>query len=151
MYDTCSRCEKYIWHVEYKHILQPPKYLIIIDDYLFTKQMMILLLMNTLRAVDLCCFFCFCGKQNILLQRYWIIECHTSYQWNTKLICCIYTVVKINHGASWSTPMVPAHLSVLLNAGRGICTYTLFPSEDLRFGSDTNTDHLVIYNIYSNV
>ena len=27
-YKTCSRCKKNTWHVEYNHLLQPPKYLI---------------------------------------------------------------------------------------------------------------------------
>ena len=30
LYKACSRCKKDTWHVESKHILQPPKYLIII-------------------------------------------------------------------------------------------------------------------------
>ena len=29
LYKTCSRCKKDTWHVESKHILQPPNYLII--------------------------------------------------------------------------------------------------------------------------
>ena len=30
LYETCSCCGRDIWHIESKHILQPPKYLIII-------------------------------------------------------------------------------------------------------------------------
>ena len=65
-----------------------------------------------------------------------------------------------HEGGSWSTFMVPAHLSALLNSSRGIGTQTcrldnVFPPDDLWFVSDTECElccyvHLPLMHFYLN-
>ena len=57
---------------------------------------------------------------------------------------------KTVEGGSSSTPMVAAHLSVLLNTGRGIDTKTcgvgdVIAPDDRWFGSDINTRAFINY------
>ena len=162
------------WHVEFIHHLQPPEYLIIffnrfhyMNDNGTKSRSLIPLDINIMLGLLQTTIHCghyttpanCCGKCSIAM----IIDLQNvisiiplTLQLYRLLYKSIMECLWPDHGGcELINPhgVVPAHLSTLLNTGRGMTTETcgvddVFPPDGFWFRSDTNTNCRVIYSLW---